>query len=328
MASKYKDSDLEYEIETTENTSEESEAEVTNEIGYPIHVYFIELAKQYMKRIHWHWHPELEVIIVNHGQMEFHLNDRKVVLSAGQGVIVNSNIMHSIERVDPEANCSMYSTTFHPAFLFGFGDVALTDKYLSPIIDSSSFQFMILDEGNDAESRILDLVNEVIAANLVKKYGYEILTKAKLCSLWLELLNIIVPEDAQQNAKNIASLDEARAKEMILYIEEHYADKVTLDELSASVHISKSECCRCFKRALSLTPVEYLMKYRIYMAASMIKKKDKGAGSFSELAFNVGFNNASYFNKVFKQYLGCTPSEYRRKLAQDPNFDIFGSMKL
>lgn len=323
MASKYKDIDLDYELDKVDE-----EPEVINEIGYPVHVYFIELAKEYMKRIQWHWHPELEVLIVNHGQMEFQVNEHKEILSAGQGVIVNSNIMHSVERVDPEANCSMYSTTFHPAFLFGFGDVALTDKYMSPIISSNNFQFMTLDESNETQAGLLDLVNEIIAINLVKKYGYEISTKSILCKFWLELLDIVVPDDAQKATKSIASLDEARAKEMILYIEEHYADKVTLDELSASVHISKSECCRCFKRALNLTPVEYLMKYRIYIAASYIKKKDKHASSFSELAFNVGFNNASYFNKVFKQYLGCTPSEYRRKLASDPNFDIFGSMKL
>lgn len=323
MASKYKDTDLTYELDKVEE-----EPEVANEIGYPVHVYFIELAKEYMKRIQWHWHPELEVIIVNHGQMEFQINEHKEVLHAGQGVIVNSNIMHSVERVDAEANCSMYSTTFHPAFLFGFGDVVLTDKYMSPIINSNNFQFMTLNETDETQAKLLDLINEIIAINLVKKYGYEITTKSILCKFWLELLSIVVPDDAQKTTKSIASLDEARAKEMIMYIEEHYADKVTLDELSASVHISKSECCRCFKRALNLTPVEYLMKYRIFIAASYIKKKDKRASSFSELAFNVGFNNASYFNKVFKEYLGCTPSEYRRKLASDPNFDIFGSMKL
>jgi len=56
------------------------------EIGYPVHVYFIELAKMYMKRIRWHWHPELEIIIINHGEAELLADDQKIRLKAGQGI--------------------------------------------------------------------------------------------------------------------------------------------------------------------------------------------------------------------------------------------------
>ena len=80
------------------------------------------------------------------------------------------------------------------------------------------------------------------------------------------------------------------------------------------MHISKSECCRCFKRVLQFTPIEYLMRYRILKAATMIQDNDPAYRNISDLAFNVGFNNVSYFNKVFKQYVKCTPSEYKKNL--------------
>ena len=57
----------------------------------------------------------------------------------------------------------------------------------------------------------------------------------------------------------------------------------------------------------------------------MIQSDDPHARSMSDLAFAVGFNNASYFNKVFKQFLKCTPSEYKKELKQDPlnhSFDM------
>ncbi|MCR5502436.1 MAG: AraC family transcriptional regulator [Lachnospiraceae bacterium] len=302
--------------------------EVPNEIGYPVHVYFHELSKLYMQSIPWNWHPDVEIIIINHGDVIFMTNDKKTELHAGQGVIINANVIHSVVPAGEDANCSMYSTTFDPAFLFGYGDVLIADKYLVPVINSRSFQFMKLDEDVDVESKLLTDINSVIACNLVKSFGYELTTKARLCEFWLTLLGIISPGPSAKSSSHAVPLDEQRTKEIIHYIKEHYAEKVTLDDLASSVHISKSECCRCFKRTLNLTPIEYLMRYRIYRAASLIQSRDPQAASFSELAYNVGFNNASYFNKVFRQYLSCTPSEYKKRLKQDPSFDLFSSISL
>lgn len=293
------------------------------EIGYPVHVYFIELAKMYMQRIRWHWHPEFEVIIVNHGEADFFTDDKKIRLKAGQGILINQNTMHSIQSADPDANCNLYSTIFHPSFLFGYGNTVMSGKYLSPILSSPVFRTMLLDEQDPVAEKILDSINSVIAVNMTKKFGYELVTKSYLCQLWVTLLENVVPQNVKTYKNGSLSLDESRVKEAILYIENHYSEHITLDELAASIHISKSECCRCFKRTLELTPIEYLMKYRIFRAASMIQSEDPISHSISELAFAVGFNNASYFNKVFKQFLKCTPSEFKKNLKQDPTGNPF-----
>ena len=298
------------------------------EIGYPVHVYFIELAKMYMQRIRWHWHPDFEVIIVNHGEADFFTDDKKIRLKAGQGILINQNTMHSIQSADPDASCNLYSTIFHPSFLFGYGNTVMSGKYLSPILSSPVFRTMLLDEQDPVAEKILDAINSVIAVNMTKKYGYELVTKSYLCQLWVTLLENVIPQNVKTYKNGSLSLDESRVKEAILYIESHYAEHITLDELASSIHISKSECCRCFKRTLELTPIEYLMKYRIFRAASMIQSDDPISHSISELAFSVGFNNASYFNKVFKQYLKCTPSEFKKNLKQDPTSNSFDMMTI
>ena len=298
------------------------------EIGYPVHVYFIELAKMNMQRIRWHWHPEFEVIIVNHGEADFFTDDKKIRLKAGQGILINQNTMHSIQSADPDASCNLYSTIFHPSFLFGYGNTVMSGKYLSPILSSPVFRTMLLDEQDPVAEKILDAINSVIAVNMTKKYGYELVTKSYLCQLWVTLLENVIPQNVKTYKNGSLSLEESRVKEAILYIESHYAEHITLDELASSIHISKSECCRCFKRTLELTPIEYLMKYRIFRAASMIQSDDPISHSISELAFSVGFNNASYFNKVFKQYLKCTPSEFKKNLKQDPTSNSFDMMTI
>ena len=87
----------------------------------------------------------------------------------------------------------------------------------------------------------------------------------------------------------------------------------TLDEIAESIHISKSECCRCFQRVLRVTPFEYLLKYRIFYATKLIQQQDPAASSISNLAITVGFGNISYFNKVFKRVLNMTPTEYKKQ---------------
>ena len=73
----------------------------------------------------------------------------------------------------------------------------------------------------------------------------------------------------------------------------------------------ESECCRCFARTLQMTPFEYLMKYRILEATKKMIETIKNPMSIADIALSVGFNNVSYFNKLFKKFLGCTPTYYR-----------------
>lgn len=345
MSSKYRDISIEdnydYDKYLTEDSgelkenSEEEPAEkkpVINEegeIGYPVNIKFIDTTKLYMQQIQWNWHDEIEIIIINHGQAYFFTNEKSVVLNPGNGVIINANQIHSIAPVNITEGCSLYSVSFHPAFIFGYGAITLTDKYITPVLASKHFRFITLNEDNPGESLLIDMINEIIATNLIKKPGYELITKSWLCKLWCNLFEILTPSsNKNKKTRRGISLDESRAKEIINYIEAHYDEKVTLDEIAEKINISKSECCRCFKRAINMTPVEYLMSFRIFKAASLIKNNDPKASSFSDLAYNVGFNNASYFNKVFKEFLNCTPSQYKKKLSLDQTFDPFSEFTL
>ena len=302
----------------------------SGEVGYPVQVYFIELTDMYMHRVRWHWHAEIEVIIVNHGEAIFFSDDKQIHLTAGQGVLINQNIMHSIQAADDTAACSLYSMKFHPSFLFGYGNTMMSGKYLVPILSSPAMKIIELFDQDNWHEKLMDTVNNIIAVNLTKKYGYELETKSYLCQLWGLLLEKVIPQNISKSKETTVSLDESRVKEAILYIEEHYSENITLDDLAASIHLSKSECCRCFKRTLQLTPFEYLMKYRIFRAASILQMNVPAPRSMSALAFSVGFNNASYFNKVFKQYLHCTPSEYKRKIKNNPTgeYEPFYGLKL
>ena len=288
------------------------EMKVHGDIDFPLMVYPVTLSQMYLKLIRWHWHPEIELICVMEGRVEAFVDEESIILEPGQGILVNQNVLHAFHRVENH-EAVFFSVVFHPAMIFGYGSASMSVKYLNPIINNTGMNYVILDEKDSNTCSIIESMKQIRDSYLKAEFGYELVCKASLCHLWHSLLKLPRKETPSVvKSKRIVN-DEQRIKEAILYIEEHFAEPITLDDIADSIHISKSECCRCFQRVLRVTPFEYLLKYRIFYATKLIQRQDPAAASISNLAITVGFGNISYFNKVFKRFLHMTPSEYTKQ---------------
>lgn len=98
--------------------------------------------------------------------------------------------------------------------------------------------------------------------------------------------------------------------DMVSFLYQHYNEKITLEEIAAAGHISRSKCCRIFKHYLQQSPISFLNTYRLKVSCNLLDSTDK---SITEIAFACGFNHLSYFSKNFYNHYGCTPREYREK---------------
>lgn len=279
---------------------------------YPVGVYEINMKNMYMETVRWHWHDELELVIVHEGCGEFHVSDDSWILSKGQGLLVNQGMLHSFCIAKGSENCIYSSIVFHPSFLFSYSQTRLCSIYLHPVISNHALPALPLSEDVPYQKDILELLQQIIQVNRERQYCYELYTRDYLLRLWILLLERHIREvqDSSKSRDTRISMDEARAKEAIRFIEEHYADPISLDDIADSIHVSKSECCRCIRRCMKMTPFEYLMKYRIFIAAGLLCDEDS-TDSVATLASKVGFNSSSYFNKLFKKYMNCTPTQYK-----------------
>ena len=277
-------------------------------LDYPVEARYLDLRKSYMNWIRWHWHEEMEILIVDQGIAEISTDDAAYEIRPGQGIIINQNVMHCIHAKD-QSICTFHTLIFHPDFLFGHKNSYLQTHYLLPIQNYQLFKIFCLDGSESWHNSMLQTLDEVIRINLKKFYGYELVTKGHLCHFWAELLYRL-PQDETADAPHVCP-DELRVKEAMLFIRTHHAEPLTLQEIADSIHVSKSECCRCFARTLQMSPFEYLMKYRIYESTKKLMDSEQNSESIADLALSVGFNNTSYFNKLFKKFLGCTPTYYR-----------------
>lgn len=288
------------------------EMKIHGNIDFPVMVYPVTLSDVYLRLIRWHWHPEIELIYVIDGKIEALIDDETFILESGQGIMVNQNVLHAFHRIEGFESV-FFSIVFNPSFIFGYGSSAVSTKYLNPIVTDTNMKYVILQDDDPYTGSITAYMKEVRDLYDAHEFGYEIACKAIFCNMWHTLLKL--PKCSKTSIakpKRILN-DEQRIKDAILFIEEHFAEPITLDEIADSIHISKSECCRCFQRVLRVTPFEYLLKYRIFYATKLIQQQDPAASSISNLAITVGFGNISYFNKVFKRVLNMTPTEYKKQ---------------
>ena len=282
-------------------------------LEYPVDMYRLTPGKMSLGYMRWHWHEEVEISVVISGTADFKIADTSFRLETGQGIFVNQNVLHSIHPVGDE-ECILQVIVFNPAYLFGYGETYMCTKYLTPIVGSPTFKYYVLTNNDAFSQKVFKIREEMLAINNQRFFGYELSIKSCLCSFWLLLLEHYISEKPNIKDTSLSS-DEARAKRALTYMQEHYAEAITLDSIANAIHVSKSECCRCFKRTLHMTPFEYLIKYRIFSATIMIVENNPRAETISDLALSVGFNSTSYFNKWFRHYLKCTPTQYKQKLT-------------
>ncbi|MCR4584552.1 MAG: AraC family transcriptional regulator [Lachnospiraceae bacterium] len=280
-------------------------------MDYPVAVYYVDLHNMFLECVPPHWHGEMEIDLIRSGSAVFSVGEQEATLSAGDVIWINSEHLHSVHPASGD-DCVMLSILFNPSYLFEQADSFLTTKYYLPLIENRQLGFAVIPASDPSSAKSLDAVDSIFAANLNKEYGYELETKSLLSTFWLRLLEFGASGAGDAGPK--ALTDEERVKSAIHFIHNEYMRELKLDDIAGSIHVSNSECCRCFKRSTSLTPFEYLLKYRIFEAARRLQKNDPTAASMQKLSDTVGFNTPSYFNRIFKKYLDATPGEYRDRI--------------
>lgn len=93
----------------------------------------------------------------------------------------------------------------------------------------------------------------------------------------------------------------------IRYIDFNYSSEIDVDDIAASAGISRSYLYRLFMQHISMSPNEYLMRFRISKGAELLEENRLSVG---EVAFSTGFADQLYFSRVFKKYMGIPPSRY------------------
>lgn len=284
------------------------ERNTTDKYTLPFRVGYEQLSNYEQNSFPCHWHPEIEFTYVTSGCMEYQANNTVYQLTAGNGIFVNSNVLHTARALDTGTDCSYIVFVLDPVIIFGYEDSPVYRKYVEPICSEPELFSKYLNGNAPFGKRMIDLLLEADYIQSTASMGYELLLTEKLCALWFALFTELQPYLNKKETGTAADIN--RLKTALGFIQSHYREDISLQDIAASCHVSKSECCHLFKRTLRQTPFSYLLNYRIQQSLPLLLDNQL---SVTEIATSLGFHGSSYFAETFKKIMNCPPREYRRQ---------------
>ncbi len=273
--------------------------------AFPVNI-SIEEIQSYEKGVFlWHWHPEIELTLILSGEIQYQVDDTTYVLTSGDGLFCNSNSLHSGHMIDGK-ECTYLSITFHPRFLYGYENSILQTKYVSLITTNESWSSLALKNSVPWQQEVLSNIKEIYELSKKTDADFEMQVHILLMDIWHKFYrhfstqpyNEIKPKHYLQ-----------RLRDIITFIEKHYNQEISLEDVAKSANICKSECCRFFKKQMGMTIFDYILYIRIQHSLPLLA----GTDSITEVASLVGFSSPSYYSQIFKRYMKCTPMEYKKE---------------
>ena len=274
-------------------------SDVTAEYPYALHP----LVSSAETRVPWHWHEEVEFSLVRRGALQVTVAGRRQVLEEGDGMFLNANVLHAMGPADPAVETVWDSHMLHPVLLGGHYKSVFDTKYLSPVLKNKRCDLLVFRPDSDDRRTLLRLLAE--AAAVQDRPDSEFRTRNIFSDIWLLLMREAEALDAPP------PVSQERIQLMLAYIQQHFREKLTLEQIAAAAAVSERECLRCFHSCIQTTPFTYLTDYRIQVAEHLLRTTDR---SVTEIALESGFSDGAYFSKLFRQARSLSPTQYRKNL--------------
>lgn len=278
--------------------------------AFPIACYYDALATE---PVVWHWHEELECAFATEGSCTFLIGAQRCTLQTGEGIFIAPGVVHAVADplFDPTmtkpSDCRLHSMCFHPRLVGGSPESTIWQKYVQPLTDDPTVPYQHLCPDVPWQQQTLDAIENAWQACVTDAPGYELQVRNELSRLiWLLISN---RETVKTRPSEKTVRDAERIKRMLNYIHTHYGEDLDTADIAQSTNISVSECLRCFHNTIHTTPIQYLKQYRIQRAARLLATTEL---KIVDIGLQCGFQEMSYFAKIFRQIMGCTPREYRR----------------
>ena len=254
----------------------------------------------------WHWHKAVELFYIENGTLEYHTPEGKILFSKGSGGMVNSNILHMTKVASQTRQTTQLLHIFDTCLISGEQGSRIEQKYTMPVITAPQIEIISLHPDHFAQAEILKLIRNSFYLSS-KEFGFEVRLRAALSEIWLRIFEQVHPLLDKQKRVN---KNNDKIKSLMIYVHEHYSEKISIAELAASAFLSERECFRVFHNCLHITPMEYIKNYRLQMACQMLARRND---SITAISHACGLGSSSYLGKIFREYMNCTPSEYRQK---------------
>ncbi len=259
-------------------------------LDFPFSIYKNQFSENNLKFINFHWHPEIEIVYVQSGTINYNVGEQKYILNEGDAMLVMPNQLHGANYV---SDATWYALLINPRLIFQNQDSIIYEKYFK----NFNFNNILLNQNE------IKITQSIINSYYEEIFDYELEIISNLYQLWLSVVKRPIED------KNTSKISSYRLKRIIDYINQNFSKKIKIDDLSKEVNLCRSEICKLFRESLNTTFTEYLIKFRLEKSLDLLLSNKT---NITEICDLVGFNSSSYFTEVFKKYFGQTPLTYKK----------------
>lgn len=269
---------------------------------FPVAYYHVESHHSHYQ-MPYHWHPEYEILRIIEGSFQLTVDGQLLTAKKNDILFIQGGTLHGGVPI----NCIYECIVFDMRLLQS--NNKLCNKQIQQLMRHEISIALILPNKHTSLKKIID---DIFTSMSDKKPGYEFLTQGALYIMLGIIFDagLVHINSAQPTA---SSLQIQRLKDVLNYIEEHYSEQISLDDMSRIAGLSPRYFCRYFRKMTQSTPTEYLNYYRIECACEQLVSLQL---SITEVALNCGFNDISYFIKAFHKAKGVTPKQYKNNNRQ------------
>ena len=270
------------------------------EIDFPIKIIHMNMSRGESYR-GMHSHLAVEGVIVKNGELNCQINNENLILRKNDIIFINSNTGHCLSGQNAEISYFQVDFNF---FIEKTNDEDFSnlERFISyrqakPYLKlDSSKEVCEIFEKIDAKHQ----ENDKISRLYLRAYIYELF--AFLCSHEFIMTTVKLTNQIK------------KIRPIVDFIDANFKSNITLDEICEVVGYNKYAICHYFKAVTGATVFDYINFSRVQFAVELLKVKEN---SILEIALDSGFSSPTYFNRVFKGIMGCSPSTYRRILAEN-----------
>ncbi|WP_164779749.1 helix-turn-helix transcriptional regulator [Paenibacillus kobensis] len=251
-----------------------------------------------------HSHSFYELYYFHGGQCSYIIGDKLWSLAPGDLILLNGMTLHC-PNPSPEVPYVRSIMHFDPGYIHRLlpDDAAML---LRPFGNTR----LTLDETEQEEAeRLLASMNELTE-------GQEPFALKRLALRFAELLYAVAGWRAKPKRQQLppASDRERHVQHVITYVEERFAEQLTLDQIAGALHLTKPYLSNLFKEVTGTTIFKYIYNRRINQAKMMLHLDP--SLPVAEVAHKVGFVHPAHFSRMFKESIGCTADAYRAQMKE------------
>ena len=254
-----------------------------------------------------HCHSEFEINYILDGNATFVCNNESFTASSGDVFIFLPNQIHGMSPLENQK--IYYDTLLFKADILGPVEERGYQSIINPLVNGEFKIKLPISKGDSHYENIRNTIETVFASAKNNTAPMDILLKSNLLKFFYHLYMNGFIYDQQLTQTRYADI----IRPALQYIEDHFAEELTVDELAGLIPLSKSYFMYCFKKATGIGTIAYATQIRIKKACELILNSDK---PITQIAFECGFHNLANFNRLFKKNTGYSPLDYKKTFIQ------------